>query len=694
MILSLLSQHMTFAGRTPNSTGWIQARCPFHDDTSPSFGFNVYSGYWNCFRCGAGTLKQLLTRFGVNASTQQEALRSLRESDVLPIANQSTILRLESGSLPPTPIDPNAEFIDELVLARCLPVDPTTIGLHVPANVLEEHQVGFDPQTNRILWPIRDRFGRLVAISGRAVTKEDEKHGKYRVYTSQHLSPFCHSRYTPQNRNHFYNGDRVFPLLSVREGGSVLLVEGFKACLWAKLHLPIPALAMMGARITDAQVRLLERFHLHRVYVFLDANTAGILGTDAVARRLSRFGVYIMEYPPNKQQPDDLSADEITQSFWDAIPFTTWRTKMSIVIPSTSQGNNFLPPKKSGGSGVDYIDVPSNGTPIHIRLVNSSYTQPMWDNASGSVVQVTQPFMYRKRHSVGVGKNITFFPCIAGPDLNHPRPCLGCYYYSVYDLGADGKKQYLCKERHEFLYTAVQLGVFKKEEVQKEGKSYQKWVYVGYNRRTPFPSEQGLEWGMRGVITLPATHNDSLAKYGLKLAGSCAFGGDIFPTQVVCPHCGATLIEVATSGMTDEQVSACTRTQRYCTACGRSSYPSTRAECSCLNRRGEEITACKDSNGNHLGPRPVSIFDVDLCLSKSGTPPALVVDRDGDFSVLPFAQAGVQNWPERWAQLNQQADLEFFLRQPTIQEQADKSGLAIPQEWQNIQEATQIPSVG
>ncbi len=34
---------------------WRQARCPFHDDRSPSFSFNVQTGAWKCFAgCGGG----------------------------------------------------------------------------------------------------------------------------------------------------------------------------------------------------------------------------------------------------------------------------------------------------------------------------------------------------------------------------------------------------------------------------------------------------------------------------------------------------------------------------------------------------------------------------------------------------------------------------------------------------------------
>lgn len=47
----------------PSGDGWMLARCPLHEDTSPSFGYNTQTGQWNCFSgCGKGDVFQFLER--------------------------------------------------------------------------------------------------------------------------------------------------------------------------------------------------------------------------------------------------------------------------------------------------------------------------------------------------------------------------------------------------------------------------------------------------------------------------------------------------------------------------------------------------------------------------------------------------------------------------------------------------------
>lgn len=50
---------------------WLSGPCLYparhrHDDAHPSFGFNVVSGYGNCFRCGSILLKDICTEIGIH----------------------------------------------------------------------------------------------------------------------------------------------------------------------------------------------------------------------------------------------------------------------------------------------------------------------------------------------------------------------------------------------------------------------------------------------------------------------------------------------------------------------------------------------------------------------------------------------------------------------------------------------------
>ena len=58
--------HMGYSGRGD----WLSGPCLFparhrHDDTHPSFGFNIRSGYGNCFVCGSILLKEICVALGI-----------------------------------------------------------------------------------------------------------------------------------------------------------------------------------------------------------------------------------------------------------------------------------------------------------------------------------------------------------------------------------------------------------------------------------------------------------------------------------------------------------------------------------------------------------------------------------------------------------------------------------------------------
>ena len=57
------ARHLTKIKRRTGSE--YMARCPFHNDRTPSFTFNVETGLWNCFGCGEkGNIYQFLEKMG------------------------------------------------------------------------------------------------------------------------------------------------------------------------------------------------------------------------------------------------------------------------------------------------------------------------------------------------------------------------------------------------------------------------------------------------------------------------------------------------------------------------------------------------------------------------------------------------------------------------------------------------------
>jgi hypothetical protein len=72
-VLQAVSDQLIGMGYVPQGD-WLSGPCPYpahhrHGDVHHSFGFNVVSGYANCFRCGSILLKDICTSLGIDAAT-------------------------------------------------------------------------------------------------------------------------------------------------------------------------------------------------------------------------------------------------------------------------------------------------------------------------------------------------------------------------------------------------------------------------------------------------------------------------------------------------------------------------------------------------------------------------------------------------------------------------------------------------
>ena len=179
-------------------------------------------------------------------------------------------------------------------------IDPTHSYLRA-RGILEETSrhfgVGFfsgrGTMAGRVVIPISNERGELVAYAGRAI---DDAEPKYKFPTG------------------FKKGVVLFNLHHVRELPSsgkndVIVVEGFFDCLkvWQSGFLNV--VALMGSSLSDEQQNVLCEFA--RVVLFLDGDEAGRTAARDVASILvQRTFVKIVNLPDGKQ-PDQLSSEEI-----------------------------------------------------------------------------------------------------------------------------------------------------------------------------------------------------------------------------------------------------------------------------------------------------------------------------------------------------------------------------------------------
>jgi len=277
----------------------FKACCPFHDENTPSFYVSPQKQFYHCFGCGAhGTtigfvmafdglefpaaIEELAGRFGLEVpregggagpdageKRQRETLYAALEAAQSFFRNrlrQSTQARdyLQGRGLDEATIEefgiglaPDAwsELADRLTAEGFRPEILERAGLATRArnnNLIDRFR-------NRIMFPIHDRRGRVIAFGGRALGDDGPK------YLNSAESPV------------FHKGRELYRLFNVRKGGlpeRLLVVEGYMDA--AALHqFGFPeAVATLGTAVTADHLELMFRATSVVVFCF-DGDDAG-----------------------------------------------------------------------------------------------------------------------------------------------------------------------------------------------------------------------------------------------------------------------------------------------------------------------------------------------------------------------------------------------------------------------------------
>ena len=295
--------------------------CPFHKEKTPSFHVNPEKGIYKCFGCGEGGdvfafiqkakglgfldgVKELAHQFGVSLlETEEEKTEYKRRTLFLLLYEQacefySKLLRdpvqgaaarqyLESRGL-----DENTIQKFRLGLAPAswdALTDYLCTSNKISALTLEEAGLSrsrteghghYDLFRNRLIIPITDEQGRVIAFGGRTLSADQVKYlnsPETLLYTKgEHLFAFSIAKD------------------SIKAQDAVIVVEGYFDAITAHLSGFTNTVATLGTALSNEQGKLLVRHtDSKRVYLAFDADSAGIKATEKGAQTLEQLAAGI-----------------------------------------------------------------------------------------------------------------------------------------------------------------------------------------------------------------------------------------------------------------------------------------------------------------------------------------------------------------------------------------------------------------
>jgi DNA primase len=318
--------------------GQILVRCPFHkggQERKPSFSVNVEEGLFHCFACHeSGTIPMLLRQIGLPSHRIDAEVAPFK--DQLKMAREIKKLRREAEYRVRDPFRAHTIIIEAICdgFDWC-PTRLTQAGFSW--QWLQYLQIGVDRRNHRITYPIRDIYGNLAGFSGGAVMAG--QYPKYKVYKGRHKNfsgvviPSDYGEwfdeeypeYEFRNHDYLWNFDRVYPrLLYSQEVQPLIVVEGFKACIWLLQHGYRNTVALMGSVMSRKQHQLLLRTDC-QIILFLDNDQPGQEGTYKIGNTLLRARPTVWTATYEKQHtdcsPDDLDSHFLRNAISGATRF-------------------------------------------------------------------------------------------------------------------------------------------------------------------------------------------------------------------------------------------------------------------------------------------------------------------------------------------------------------------------------------
>jgi len=387
-ISQVVGEHVIWDKRKSQpQRGDMWACCPFHGEKSPSFHADDRRGIYHCFGCGVSgdhfrfltekagmsfpeAVEKLAGMAGVpmpardeREERRQEARRSLY--DVMEIATQYFEAALSHnigararGYLHERGVSAASQTRFRLGYA---PDSANGLKEHLASNgvsaqemvdtglvvVREDSPLPYDRFRNRVMFPITDFRGKVIAFGGRALSPDVP--AKY--LNSPETELF-------KKRLNLYNGQTARE--AARSGKQVIVVEGYLDVIAAVTAGFDGTVAPMGTALTEEHLQLLWRMSDAPILCF-DGDAAGQRAaaktTDLVLPHLQPGRTVRIATLPEGQDPDDLIKAQGRGAFAEVIDRARslsdviWSIETGGIVPETPEARAALEARLKARAG-------------------------------------------------------------------------------------------------------------------------------------------------------------------------------------------------------------------------------------------------------------------------------------------------------------------------------------------------------
>lgn len=269
---------------------WIDALCPFHDESKPSFSVNINSGYWICRHYNlSGNVVDLVSE--VKELEKSDSFIWLRGFKPKQYSSYDLLKKL----IGTRPDERNEELINWIAEFHELPTTLMTeywFGRGFTSHTMHSFDVRYDDNRKGIIWPVKDTNANIIGFIRRHLPGINPKY-KYPSGFQRCLFPM------DKFEQGTYKGDV-----------GAVLVEGPLDAMWLHQYGATHTLAMLGSGLTQNQINWLNKKVTH-VTIIPDNDAVGEAVVKTLRNQLSHLELCVARIPKQYKDIQEVPARQI-----------------------------------------------------------------------------------------------------------------------------------------------------------------------------------------------------------------------------------------------------------------------------------------------------------------------------------------------------------------------------------------------